>query len=262
MIKLIVSDIDGTLVEDGGSGVNPEVFDVILRLKREKGIHFAAASGRQAASIKYAFWPIKDEIFSIAENGSCVGYGEEVLSISPMDQAAAMELIEEIRRTPDLEALVSGEKRAYLESSDKEFCDWVRNSYHFDVENVEDVTKTGDTIIKIAAYRKTAVQKATEGLVAKYSDRMKMTISGDMWLDCMGPEVNKGAAVKQLQERLGVMPEETMAFGDQMNDVEMLRQAYYSFAVGNAREEVKAAARFQADTNVKDGVLKILKLLL
>jgi len=51
-------------------------------------------------------------------------------------------------------------------------------------------------------------------------------------------------------------------FGDQLNDVEMLQQAYYSFAVGNAREEVKAAAKFQTDTNINNGVLKILKLLL
>ena len=47
-----------------------------------------------------------------------------------------------------------------------------------------------------------------------------------------------------------------------VNDMEMLKQAYYSFAIGNARPEVKAAARFQADTNGKNGVLKILKLLL
>ena len=45
MIKLIVSDIDGTLLEDGGNAVNPELFDVILQL-RKQGIQFAAASGR------------------------------------------------------------------------------------------------------------------------------------------------------------------------------------------------------------------------
>ena len=81
-------------------------------------------------------------------------------------------------------------------------------------------------------------------------------------MDCMAPEINKGAAVRTLQESLGIAPEETMAFGDQMNDIEMLGRAYYSFAVGNARAEVKKAARFQADRNVNDGVLKVLKLLL
>ena len=51
-------------------------------------------------------------------------------------------------------------------------------------------------------------------------------------------------------------------FGDQLNDMEMLSQAYYSYAVGNARPEVRAAARFQTDINVRDGVLKVLKLLI
>ena len=50
MIKLIVSDIDGTLTEDGGSSLDPELYEVILRLK-EQGIYFAAASGRHATSI-------------------------------------------------------------------------------------------------------------------------------------------------------------------------------------------------------------------
>ncbi len=59
MIKLIVSDIDGTLVKDGENQINPEIFDVIMELKKKKKIHFAAASGRQAASIEYTFSPIK-----------------------------------------------------------------------------------------------------------------------------------------------------------------------------------------------------------
>lgn len=63
MIKLIVSDIDGTLVKDGENQINPEIFDVIMELKKKKKIHFAAASGRQAASIEYTFSPIKKEIF-------------------------------------------------------------------------------------------------------------------------------------------------------------------------------------------------------
>ena len=72
----------------------------------------------------------------------------------------------------------------------------------------------------------------------------------------------KGKAVRTIQESLGIKMEETMAFGDQLNDIEMLNQAYYSFAVANAREEVRKAARFQADSNVRGGVLKILKGLL
>lgn len=50
MIKLIVTDVDGTLVEDGFTNVDPRLFDTILKL-REKGIQFAVASGRPWASV-------------------------------------------------------------------------------------------------------------------------------------------------------------------------------------------------------------------
>ena len=115
--------------------------------------------------------------------------------------------------------------------------------------------------IKVSAYRKTGIDAATRELREKYQGDLKIAISGDMWMDCMASGVSKGEAVRLLQESLGISPRETIAFGDQMNDIEMLQQAYYSFAVGNARPEVKAAARFQTDVNVRDGVLKVLKLL-
>ena len=93
----------------------------------------------------------------------------------------------------------------------------------------------------------------------KYGDKVRMAVSGDTWLDIIPLEANKGLAVKELQESLNIRPEETIAFGDQLNDLEMLGRAYYSYAVGNAREEVKKAARFQADRNDRNGVLKVLK---
>ena len=61
MIKLIVSDIDGTLVKDGTLDINPEYMDVIRKLT-EKGIHFVACSGRQYSSEKQLFAPVKDVI--------------------------------------------------------------------------------------------------------------------------------------------------------------------------------------------------------
>ena len=89
-----------------------------------------------------------------------------------------------------------------------------------------------------------------------------MTLAGKQWLDTMDPNVNKGNALKILQESLEILPEETMAFGDQLNDIEMLKRAYYSFAVSNARQEAKDASRFLADSNVNQGPMKIMKLFL
>ena len=62
MIKLIVSDVDGTLVPDGSPRLDPELFEVILKL-REKGMQFAVASGRPWSSVERTFDPVKKKIF-------------------------------------------------------------------------------------------------------------------------------------------------------------------------------------------------------
>ncbi|MDR0923543.1 MAG: Cof-type HAD-IIB family hydrolase [Hungatella sp.] len=260
MIKLIASDIDGTLVPDGGNELNPELYDVILKL-RAKGIQFAAASGRQWLSIESIFEPIKEKVFYLSDNGAYVGLHGRRLYINPIERKTVMDMVQDVRNMEGLDVLISGPDVIYTETDNQEFLDWMVNGYRFHVKQVEDLTRVESEFIKVSVYRKTNVEAHTRTLREKYGDRLKMTLAGDMWLDCMRSGINKGEAVKLLQESLGIKPEETMAFGDQLNDIEMLKQAYYSFAVGNAREEVKAAARFRTDTNVNDGVLKILKLL-
>lgn len=261
MIKLIVSDIDGTLVPDGGNRLKQEYFDAILEI-REKGIQFAAASGRQWVSIEAIFGPVREKVFYLSDNGAYVGCHGRNLFLNPIDRSVVIEFIRDVRRMEGVEVMLSGPDVVYLETADEEFVHWMANGYRFRVERVPDLTEVNSEFIKVSVYRRSQVEEHTRVLREKYGNRLKITIAGEMWMDCMKPGINKGQAVKLLQDSLGIRPEETMVFGDQLNDIEMLKQAYYSFAVGNARQEVKAAARFQADTNERDGVLKILKLLL
>lgn len=86
MVKLIASDLDGTLLQNGARDVNPIVFDQIRTLK-EHGIMFAAASGRQYLNLRRLFTPVQDDIAYIAENGSlCIRYIRRIrlLRILPM----------------------------------------------------------------------------------------------------------------------------------------------------------------------------------
>lgn len=260
MIKLVVSDIDGTLLRDGGHELNPELFEIVTKL-RERGMQFAAASGRQWGSIETVFDPVKEKIFYLSDNGAYVGMCGRSLFVNTIDAGLVRDVIRDIREAGLVVAL-SGPDLIYIDEPDEEFYNWLVNGYRFRVKRVDDVMAVDDRFIKVSAYRRTDIEDYTGGLRAKYGSRLKITISGDMWMDCMAPGVNKGQAVQLLQESLGISPRETIVFGDQLNDIEMLKQAYYSFAVGNARPEVKAAARFQTDVNVNDGVLKVLKLLL
>ena len=76
MIKLIVSDVDGTLVKDGTLEINPEYMDVIKKL-RKKEIYFAVCSGRQYNSESQLFAPVKDQIFFVSDGGTLIRTSEK-----------------------------------------------------------------------------------------------------------------------------------------------------------------------------------------
>ena len=101
MIKLIVTDVDGTLVEDGFTNVDPRLFDTILKL-REKGIQFAVASGRPWASVERTFDPVKKKVFYIANNGSYIGCFGRSLFVYSIDREIVKRLIQAVRRIPGL----------------------------------------------------------------------------------------------------------------------------------------------------------------
>lgn len=262
MIRLIASDIDGTLVRDGSYEIDPEIYGVIEKL-HARGIQFAGASGRQWVSIEKLFSPIKEKIFYISDNGAYVGCHGRQLFLNYFDRDLAVEMVEDIRRQPGLDYMISGPDLVYMDTKDPEFLDWLTNGYRYAIERVADVTKVTEPVIKVAVYCGAGgIAEKTVALREKYASRLHVMISGDKWVDFVMPGVSKGWGIGKLQSDLGIRPEETMAFGDQQNDVDMLEKAYYSFAVGNAVPEAKRAARFTADANVNNGVLKILKLLL
>lgn len=264
MIKLIASDIDGTLVRDGSADINPEIFDVVMQLK-EKGIVFAAASGRQYPSIRRLFDSIHNDMIFIAENGAyikCRGY--EMFK-SNMDKEITRNLILETRKL-EVEGVlltISTPECMYIESKDESFHDLLINGYHNTIKVVEDVLEEDLDIIKIALYKEDGISKiANEILIPKWQDKVKVVMAGAEWLDFMDSQVDKGHAIATIQKALSIAKEETMAFGDNSNDIGMLTNAGESYAVENAREEVKFAAKHIAASYAEDGVLRELKKLL
>lgn len=93
MIKLVASDLDGTLLFKGAQSLPEEIFPLIRQLKK-MGILFVAASGRQYANMKKMFRPVVDDMAFISENGALAVYNEKVLYQDSFEQ----ELVREICR--------------------------------------------------------------------------------------------------------------------------------------------------------------------
>ena len=83
MIKLIATDVDGTLVKDGTMQIDPEYMTVIKQLV-QKGIIFAVCSGRQFISERKLFAPIKDQLLYITDGGTVVRTPQEILMVHTM----------------------------------------------------------------------------------------------------------------------------------------------------------------------------------
>lgn len=263
MVKLIISDIDGTLVPDGsGAGVmNPEYFDVIRDLTA-RGIHFVACSGRQYVSMYKVFEPVAEHIFFICEGGGFVSNGHrEVLHSAIIEPDVVQELIRDARKIPQIDVMVAGIRRSYCRSEDSELYRWMVNDYGFDIEAVPDIDDgIDDDVAKVSLYHRDSVELLTKDwFVPKWEQRLKTVLAGIQWLDCVSPESGKGSAVAFLQDHLGISPEETIVFGDNQNDIEMFGHARRSYAVAGAREEVRNAADEICAPMEEDGVLQVLK---
>lgn len=87
MIRLIATDVDGTIAADGSCKINPEYYTVIREL-RALGIQVAAASGRQKDSLLDLFAPVKEKIFYISNNGAGLGCWNRELYVQAMPAGA------------------------------------------------------------------------------------------------------------------------------------------------------------------------------
>ena len=74
--------------------------------------------------------------------------------------------------------------------------------------------------------------------------------------------INKGQGIRDICRTLGISPEEVISFGDAANDIPMLLAAGTGIAMGNAAEDVKAAADYVTATNDEDGIAAALEKLI
>lgn len=257
MIKLIVCDMDGTLLDDSGK-LDESFFDVLNKLL-ELGIIFAVASGRQYQQLYSNFENYANHVAYIAENGSFVIMDGNELYTSIIDKEDVRDIIEDINKLSHINAVLCGKNAAYFNTRDKSFLEETKK-YYYNYKIVEDLNKANDDIFKISIYDLEGPENNSyKFLYPKWKDRLRLTISTPEWLDIYNYSANKGKAVKLLQQKFKIDEKETMVFGDYYNDVDMFDYAYYSYAMENAPDDVKKKARFIAKSNLDNGVIEILK---
>ena len=254
-IKLIATDMDGTLLNSKGQ-LSDEFYEIFKALQ-DKKIIFAAASGRQYFTLLENFKEVSDEMLFIAENGTYVAYKGQELAIHPLQKEIAHELINRARAL-GVDIVLATSKGAYLESHDERFQKEV-GKYYIKYEIVEDLLDIEADILKVTLCDFKGAEENSYKAYQDLADQVQICVAGEIWLDIMANGVNKGTAIHDIQDKLGITYEETMVFGDYLNDLEMLQSAYYSYAMENAHPKLKQVARFEAKSNDENGVIEKIK---
>lgn len=260
MIRLVASDIDGTLIKDSTPDLYPEMAEAIKKMA-QRNILFCAASGRQYNSVRNVFRDVEEEIVFIADNGAQIRYKEKDIRLSPMKREYAEAIIRQLREYDSVcEIVASTPDGCLLETRNKAFLDLMTYGYRNKFTLVKDVLEENAKIIKIAIYQKDSIRELGEEiLIPQWKDKVKVCMAGEEWVDFMDLSVDKGKALAFIQEYFQISKEETMAFGDNNNDIGMMEAAGESYAVENAREEVKAAAKHICPSYLEKGVYRVVK---
>lgn len=261
-IRLIVTDIDGTLGPVNTDRINEEYYEVIRSLQK-RGIIFGGASGRSYYALNQLFAPVADKMIFLSDNGARGVYQGKELFAVPMSLEECREVVKDVRKLADCQSVWQSCEKTYFEKGGEEIYHIMKDYMHYDCAMVDDLLTLNIPFIKYTIYHPVDAESAIRGeFQEKWGRTHQLVCAGNNYMDVMDLNANKGSGLKKIQEYLGITKEETMAFGDNINDMEMLANAAESYAVGDSREEVKKAAKYIAPPMKEDGVLQVLKTLL
>ncbi len=259
-VKMVVTDMDGTLLNSKHE-VSDLFFEQFENLKANN-IRFVVASGRQYHSILDKLAAIEKDITIVAENGAYIVKNGEELFVNAIPVNELTQLIALCEEIPNVHVVLCGKKKAYIKPSPDQFEKTIAEYYtsYQVIDSFDEIPE--DDFFKVALCHYEGSEDNILPHLSEIESKWQLKVSGKLWIDISRPNAHKGNAITQLQEKFGVTPEETMAFGDYNNDYEMLLKAKYSFAMANAHPNIKETANFETLSNDENGVEKILQQLL
>lgn len=258
MIKLVATDMDGTLLNSKKE--KPEgLYDWI---NNHRDIKFVIASGRQYYTLKSDFLPVHNDLIYIADNGALVFEKDQIIYINKMTKDDVLLSLDLLSHNPDACPIVCGVKSAYMYKRDEDVKDNTA-VYYERLIFVDDLKSTvyEDEVVKIAIYFRNKDASIYTKDFDVLPEHLSSVLSSPQWIDIANAGVNKGDALREIQTKYNIRPDESMAFGDYLNDWELLEAVEESYCMENGLPEMKKIAKHIAPSNDDDGVMKILNTL-
>ncbi len=241
MIKLIVSDVDGTLLPAGQSEISGDVICAIKNLI-EAGKKVAIASGRTYGSLIGLFPALEKDVYFICCDGSACVYDGKVIYTK---QIGIGDVLDVIRRKEyeDYDVLLCTPKNAYILKGNEDFAEEI---YSMTGEKVGYLSKMYDLqepVIKIIMRDRCGNAKPLSFM----PKTLRVSYNKDGWCEYVSAIANKGLAVSDLQMRLYLSKFDTACIGDGYNDAEMMKKAKLAVSANNYHEDLEGVCNAHTD---------------
>lgn len=253
-IRLVVSDVDGTIVRKDKS-LSPQVIAAVHRL-RAAGIPFTLISARPMSGVLPLVAPLGIDIPVAGVNGGVIFRPDGSViaehKVDPEVTAGLFAMAEGVA----VDRWIFADNRWYTSSLEGERVQRERIASNTDPILRDDFSDLYDRADKVTfvSFDYPMLRDLTARAAAAFGTRATVGQSQTYYLDVTDTHANKGAGVASLAEMLGVDMAEVAVFGDMDNDVPMFVRAGLSVAMGQAPDTVKQAATFVSSTNEEDGV--------
>lgn len=257
-IKLIATDLDGTLLRNDKT--ISEKTKKILKNYIERDGKLVLSTGRAYFGTEWVADELGLKGIVITYNGARIYDREKnkVIYHAPLEEDIVKKIIDISRKKNIHLNLYQGDDW-FVESRERDEAEYYtkacgKEPIEKSFENFQDYSMTKALFIG----EKEILQVLKGELTEVLGDTVHLTYSHTTYLEVLNREVNKGAALKKVAQYYGIEREKIAAFGDEMNDREMLEYAHYGVAMKNANPELKKYAKYETLSNDEDGVVEFI----
>lgn len=250
MSKLLVLDLDGTLLRDDKT-VSMENISALLKFKKKKNKILFATARPPRDAYKYIPIDLRGNPI-ICYNGACI-----------IDKSKNIVYRQEIDRNDVLKTVDIARKFKYnnlcLEINDELFSNF-DTSYFFGncANNITELEKLNFArVFKIIICSKIPINFEILDMLPQNCNGV-ITDDGTL-CQIMNAKASKWNCIREIIHFLNIPVEDTIAIGDDYNDIEMIANCGIGVAMGNANKQVKDVANYITDTNMNNGIAKFLE---
>lgn len=268
MIKLFLSDLDGTLLDKNMQFRDYDI-EAIKQLK-DAGIEFGIVTGRDLGVYYTHVKPVlKFDMDYIGNNGGTVFADEKKIYEMNMNSQEIYEMMKHIRDVylEDVYPFVADDHCNFYFYNKKPKDLFWKDAIEFmgqvgtisDVDLLDYLSEPKDGIVKISFYtREVDPSRMSKKLQELYGDKFEISMTHFHFVELTTKGIHKGTAINKLLEYRGLQPDEVAVIGDGENDVPMFKMFEHSFVMNRANDDVKQYGKYKVE-RVKDAILMILE---